>query len=80
MVAVKLMSPALRARHGARRVEIDAPDVDTLLRQLAIEDDRDLRVLVNGRSIALLDGRATALAAGDAVAIYTIGIRGWPGG
>jgi molybdopterin converting factor small subunit len=41
---------------------------------------RDLRVLVNGRSILFLDGLATQLRDGDAVTVYLSGARGWPGG
>lgn len=80
MAVVKLMSPALRERHGSRVVEMEAPNVEELLTRLEIEVDRDLRVLVNGRAIALLDGAATTLGTGDAVTIYSVGIRGWPGG
>ncbi len=42
--------------------------------------ERDLHVLVNGRSIEYLDGLATAVGEADAVTIYRIGARGWPGG
>jgi len=80
MVAVKLMAPELRERHGARRVEMEAADVEEVLTRLGVEENRDLRVLVNGRAIQFLSGRATALAAEDAVTIYYVGIRGWPGG
>ena len=80
MVQVKLMSPQLRNRHGARRVELEAADVDELLDRLDVEEGPDLRVLVNGRSIRFLAGRATPLRSSDTVAVYTIGIRGWPGG
>ena len=41
---------------------------------------RDLRVLVNGRGIAFLEGLATPLAEGDCVTLYLAGARGWPGG
>jgi molybdopterin converting factor small subunit len=80
MARVKLMSPQLRERHGARQVELEAADVDDVLARLEIERGQDLRVLVNGRAIDFLDGGATRLGAGDTVTIYTIGIRGWPGG
>jgi molybdopterin converting factor small subunit len=41
---------------------------------------RDLRVLVNGRSIAFLDGRASLLAEPDVVTLHQTGVRGYPGG
>lgn len=41
---------------------------------------RDLRVLVNGRSIRFLDGLETELDAQDAVTVHLAGARGWPGG
>ena len=40
----------------------------------------DLQVLVNGRSIELLDGLATRLGKGDAVTLHHVGARGYPGG
>jgi len=42
--------------------------------------ERDLHVLVNGRSIDYLDGLATPLRESDAVTVYRMGARGWPGG
>jgi molybdopterin converting factor small subunit len=48
----------------------DAPD----------ELTRDLRVLVNGRSIQFLAGLETPLAADDAVTLHLTGARGYPGG
>ncbi len=80
MVAVKLMSPQLRERHGGRRIEMEAADVEEVLTRLGVDENEDLRVLVNGRAIQFLDGRATALDSEDAVTIYYVGIRGWPGG
>jgi len=50
------------------------------LSRLGVEESEDLRVLVNGRAIEFLDGRATALDPEDAVTIFYVGIRGWPGG
>ena len=41
---------------------------------------RDLRVLVNGRSIAFLDGIETPLGSGDRVTLHLTGVRGYPGG
>jgi hypothetical protein len=59
---------------------MEVADVAELLTRLGIETDQDLRVLVNGRAIALLEGAATALGREDSVAIFSVGIRGWPGG
>lgn len=41
---------------------------------------RDLRVLVNGRSVAFLDGLETLVGESDAVTLHFSGIRGFPGG
>lgn len=41
---------------------------------------RDLRILVNGRSIAFLDGLETALEKRDKVTVHLSGARGYPGG
>ena len=46
----------------------------------APELHRDLRVLVNGRSILFLEGLATAVSAEDRVTVHLIGARGYPGG
>jgi molybdopterin converting factor small subunit len=80
MVQVKLMSPQLRQQHGRRHVEMEAADVEAVLTRLGVEENEDLRVLVNGRAIQLLAGCATELGPGDTVSIFYIGIRGWPGG
>jgi molybdopterin converting factor small subunit len=80
MARVKLMSPQLRERCGAKQVEIEADDVDEVLTRLQVDRNRDLRVLVNGRAIGHLDGAATRIGEDDTVTIYSIGIRGWPGG
>jgi molybdopterin converting factor small subunit len=40
----------------------------------------DLRVLVNGRSIAFLDGVDTPLSESDTVTLHLAGARGIPGG
>ena len=40
----------------------------------------DLRVLVNGRSVAFLDGFETRLRADDTVTLHITGARGFPGG
>ena len=52
----------------------DDPSADPL------EPHRDLRVLVNGRSIAFLAGLDTALERKDTVAVHLSGARGYPGG
>ena len=80
MVQVKLMSPGLRRQHGARRIEVEARDVQQVIGRLEVEENQDLRVLVNGRAIQFLDGRATRVGPDDTVSVYYIGIRGWPGG
>ena len=41
---------------------------------------RDLRVLVNGRSIGFLQGLDTALEKRDRVTVHLTGARGYPGG
>ena len=41
---------------------------------------RDLQILVNGHSVAFLDGLDTRLAAGDVVTLHLSGARGYPGG
>ncbi len=41
---------------------------------------RDLRVLVNGRSILWLEGVDTKLEETDTVTLHHSGARGWPGG
>ena len=44
------------------------------------EPHRDLRVLVNGRSIAFLQGLETPLEKRDKVTVHLTGARGFPGG
>ncbi len=41
---------------------------------------RDLRILVNGRSIAFLSGLDTPLEKKDKVTVHLTGARGFPGG
>jgi hypothetical protein len=41
---------------------------------------RDLRVLVNGRSVAFLEGLETPVGESDYVTLHFSGIRGFPGG
>ncbi len=45
-----------------------------------IEPSLDLRVLVNGRSVAFLAGLDTKLQTGDTVTLHLAGARGYPGG
>lgn len=93
---VRLLGGELRALLGDRCVRAEARHVRELLDELVrlggdelaarlFEDDRrtmsrDLRVLVNGRSVAFLEGLDTKLAADDAVTLHFSGIRGYPGG
>ena len=44
------------------------------------EPHRDLRVLVNGRSIAFLHGLETGVEPKDTVTVHLSGARGYPGG
>jgi len=41
---------------------------------------RDLRILLNGRSVAFLDGLDTPVAESDCLTLHLAGIRGFPGG
>jgi molybdopterin converting factor small subunit len=41
---------------------------------------RDLRILVNGRSVAFMNGLQTALEKKDKVTVHLTGARGFPGG
>jgi len=45
-----------------------------------IAPSQDLRILVNGRSVAFLAGLDTKLAPGDTVTLHLAGARGYPGG
>jgi len=45
-----------------------------------IAPSQDLKILVNGRSVAFLAGLDTALQAGDTVTLHLSGARGYPGG
>ena len=56
--------------------ELPSEGADAALPRL----NRDLRVLVNGRSIAFLRGVQTELALEDAVTLHMTGARGYPGG
>ena len=75
------MAPSLREQHGAKELQSDATSVAEALGELSINpDNEDLRVLVNGRAIAFLEGAATALTAKDVMSVFYTGIRGFPGG
>ncbi len=81
---------------GAPSVECEARVVRELLEEVAIRGGRplaellydgegtapsqDLRILVNGRSVAFLAGLDTRLAPGDTVTLHLAGARGYPGG
>lgn len=78
---MRLLAPELRARHGgARELASNARSVRGLVDELGARVDQDLRVLVNGRAIALLDGMETLIGDDDVVSLYYAGIRGFPGG
>lgn len=78
---MRLVAPELRARHGgARELASEARTVRELVAELGARVDQDLRVLVNGRAIALLEGMETRVGADDLVSLYYAGIRGFPGG
>ena len=96
MPEVRLLGGPLRERLGDKRVEVaDGPVAGVLdeliarggeaLRGMFFEADRetlhrDLRVLVNGRSIQFLAGLETPVGAADTVTLHFSGIRGFPGG
>ena len=81
MPKVKLMAPSLREQYGVNELESDATSVAEVLGELSIDsDNEDLRVLVNGRAIAFLEGTQTVLSARDVMSVFYTGIRGFPGG
>jgi len=81
---------------GGSPVSCDAPVVRALLEAVSerggravatllydedgISPSRDLRILVNGRSVAFLAGLDTKLQAEDTVTLHLAGARGYPGG
>lgn len=81
---------------GESSVNCDARIVRTLLEEVSerggealatllyddggIAPSQDLRILVNGRSVAFLAGLDTTLQAGDKVTLHLAGARGYPGG
>ncbi len=90
------MFGGLRALLGAKSVSASALVAGELLHEIAerggetaatlifYADGRtpsqDLRILVNGRSVAFLDGLDTKLQPADTVALHIAGARGFPGG
>jgi molybdopterin converting factor small subunit len=57
-----------------------APAMALLFEKGGALPNRDLRILVNGRSIAFLEGLETKLGDEDAVTLHFTGARGFPGG
>jgi molybdopterin converting factor small subunit len=96
MAQARLLGPGLRRLVGASSLEVEGGTVREVLRELVArcgpelqqllydstgsELQRDARVLVNGRSVALLDGIETSVGARDAVTLYFFGARSFPGG
>jgi molybdopterin converting factor small subunit len=95
MPEVRLLG-GLRDLIGESSVHFDAPAVRELLEEVSkrggeamakllydedgISPSQDLRVLVNGRSMAFLAGLDTKLQAADTVTLHLAGARGYPGG
>ncbi len=95
MPEVRLLG-GLRDLMGERSVNSDALAVRELLEEISerggeavamllydedgIAPSQDLRVLVNGRSVAFLAGLDTKLQTGDTVTLHLAGARGYPGG
>jgi molybdopterin converting factor small subunit len=95
MPEVRLLG-GLRDLMGESSVSSDAPAVRELLEEISkrggesvakllydedgIAPSQDLRVLVNGRSVAFLAGLDTKLQTGDSVTLHLAGARGYPGG
>ncbi len=76
-VAEVLDAAARRGGDAMARALFALPDQPSGARG---ELHRDLRVLVNGRSILWLDGVSTAVEDTDSVTLHHSGARGWPGG
>ena len=90
------MLGGLRALLGAKTVSADALVTDKLLHEIARRGgdsaaalifnadghtpSQDLRILVNGRSVAFLEGLDTRLREDDSVTVYIAGARGYQGG
>jgi molybdopterin converting factor small subunit len=95
MPEVRLLG-GLRDLMGESSVSSDALVVRELLREISerggeamstliydetgIGPSLDLRVLVNGRSVAFLAGLETELQTKDTVTLHLAGARGYPGG
>ena len=76
-VAEVLDEVARRGGHAMTAALFASPDQPDRARG---ELHRDLRVLVNGRSILWLEGVDTKLEETDTVTLHQSGARGWPGG
>ena len=76
-VAEVLSEAARRGGDTMRRALFAVPEQPDGARG---ELNRDLRVLVNDRSILWLDGVDTKLQESDSVTLHHSGARGWPGG
>ncbi len=95
MPEVRLLG-GLRDLVGESAVNSDAQVVRKLLEEISkrggeaiakllydedgVAPSQDLRVLVNGRSVAFLAGLDTKLQTGDTVTLHLAGARGYPGG
>ncbi len=95
MPEVRLLG-GLRDHMGGSSVDSDASVVRALLEEISqrggetvaallygedgIAPNQDLRILVNGRSVAFLAGLDTKLQKGDTVTLHLAGARGYPGG
>jgi molybdopterin converting factor small subunit len=95
MPEVRLLG-GLRDLMGEKVVRSDALFVRELLEEISerggkavatllydeagIAPSLDLRILVNGRSVAFLAGLGTKLQGGDTVTLHLAGARGYPGG
>jgi molybdopterin converting factor small subunit len=95
MPEVRLLG-GLRDLMGGRSVDCEALIVRELLEEVSargggaasaliydadgITPSRDLRILVNGRSVAFLAGFDTKLSPADTVTLHLAGARGYPGG
>ncbi len=71
--AVRALLAEISERGGERVAAL-------LYDEARIEPSLDLRILVNGRSVAFLAGLDTKLQSGDTVTLHLAGARGYPGG
>ncbi len=65
---------------GAAELEALVFDAEETRRSGARALGRDLKVLVNGRSIEFLAGLRTPVGERDTISLFLAGARGWPGG